>query len=83
MDLALRLSEHEASIAALRMQEDEEEAMLKAIQESVSAESDHVSPRTNYRKVEIDVQQETRTTKPCKNGKHQHGAAVNVGEDQK
>uniref|UniRef100_A0A8C2Z1C4 RAP80 N-terminal domain-containing protein n=1 Tax=Cyclopterus lumpus TaxID=8103 RepID=A0A8C2Z1C4_CYCLU len=35
MDLALRLSEQEASVTALRVQQ-EEEAMMKAIQESVS-----------------------------------------------
>lgn len=35
MDMALRLSEQEASITALRLQK-EEEAMMKAIQESVS-----------------------------------------------
>lgn len=38
MDLALRLSEQEASITALRLQK-EEEAMMKAIHESVSTES--------------------------------------------
>lgn len=38
MDLALRLSEQEASITALRLQK-EEEAMMKAIQDSVSTES--------------------------------------------
>lgn len=37
MDLALRLSEQEASVTALRQQQ-EEEAMMKAIQESVSKE---------------------------------------------
>lgn len=37
MDLALRLSEQEASATELRQQE-EEEAMMKAIQQSVSAE---------------------------------------------
>lgn len=36
IDLALHLSEQEASIVALRQQKEEEEAMLKAIQESVS-----------------------------------------------
>lgn len=36
MDLALRLSEQEASITALRLQKEEEEDMMKAIQESVS-----------------------------------------------
>lgn len=35
MDLALRLSEQEASFTALRLQK-EEEAVMKAIQESVS-----------------------------------------------
>jgi len=38
MDLALRLSEQEASVNALRVQQ-EEEAMMKAIQESVSKEA--------------------------------------------
>lgn len=37
IDLALRLSEQEASIVAVRRQKEEEEAMKKAIQESVSA----------------------------------------------
>lgn len=37
MDLALRLSEQEASVSALRRRE-EEEAVMKAIQESVSVE---------------------------------------------
>lgn len=37
MDLALRLSEQEASITALRLQK-EEEAVMKAIHESVSTE---------------------------------------------
>lgn len=36
IDLALRLSEQEARIVAIRRQEEEEEAMKKAIQESVS-----------------------------------------------
>lgn len=36
IDLALRLSEQEASIVAIRRQKEEEEAMMKAIQESVS-----------------------------------------------
>lgn len=36
MDLALRLSEQEASITALRLQKEEEEDMMKALQESVS-----------------------------------------------
>lgn len=36
MDLALRLSEQEASIVAIKRQKEEEEAMKKAIQESVS-----------------------------------------------
>lgn len=36
MDLALRLSKQEASITALRLQEEEEEDVMKAIQESVS-----------------------------------------------
>lgn len=35
MDLALRLSEQEASVTASRLQQ-EEEAVMKAIQESVS-----------------------------------------------
>lgn len=37
MDLAMRLSEQEASVTASRLQQ-EEEAMMKAIQESVSTE---------------------------------------------
>lgn len=37
MDLALRLSEQEASVTALRRQQ-EDEAMMKAIEESVSTE---------------------------------------------
>lgn len=36
IDLALRLSEQEASIVAIRRQKEEEEAMMKAIQDSVS-----------------------------------------------
>lgn len=36
IDLALRLSEQEASIVAIRRQKEEEEAMMKAIRESVS-----------------------------------------------
>lgn len=36
MDLALRLSEQEASVAAIRLQKEEEEAVMKAIEESVS-----------------------------------------------
>lgn len=39
IDLALRLSEQEASIVATRRQKEEEEAMMKAIQESVSTKS--------------------------------------------
>lgn len=39
IDLALRLSEQEASIVAIRRQKEEEEAMMKAIQDSVSTES--------------------------------------------
>lgn len=38
IDLALHLSEQEASIVATRRQKEEEEAVMKAIQESVSAE---------------------------------------------
>lgn len=38
IDLALHLSEQEASIVAIRRQKEEEEAMMKAIQESVSTE---------------------------------------------
>lgn len=38
MDLALRLSEREASVSALRQQQ-EEEAVMKAIQESVSTQT--------------------------------------------
>lgn len=36
IDLALHLSEQEASIVAIRQQKEDEEAMMKAIQESVS-----------------------------------------------
>lgn len=36
IDLALHLSEQEASIVAIRRQKEEEEAMMKAIRESVS-----------------------------------------------
>lgn len=36
MDLALQLSQHEASVAALQLQRREEEDVMKAIQESVS-----------------------------------------------
>lgn len=36
MDLALHLSKQEASVTALRLQKEEEEDVMKAIQESVS-----------------------------------------------
>lgn len=39
IDLALRLSEQEASIVAIRRQKEEEEAMMKALRESVSRKS--------------------------------------------
>lgn len=39
IDLALRLSEQEASLVAIRRQKEEDEAMMKAIQESVSTKS--------------------------------------------
>lgn len=50
MDLALRLSEQEASITALRLQK-EEEAMMKAIHESVSTES--VASERKHKQVQL------------------------------
>lgn len=44
IDLALRLSEQEASIVAVRRQREEEEAMKKAIQESVSCQDGQMDP---------------------------------------
>lgn len=38
MDLALQLSQQEASVAALELQRREEEDVMKAIQESVSTD---------------------------------------------
>lgn len=43
MDLALRLSEQEANATALRRQQEEEAAMMKAIKESVSTELEQAS----------------------------------------
>lgn len=48
MDLALRLSEQEASITALRLQK-EEEAMMKAIHESVSTASALLAPESEHK----------------------------------
>lgn len=44
MDLALQLSQQEASVAALQMQKREEEDMMKAIQESVSTDLEQQDP---------------------------------------
>lgn len=44
MDLALQLSEQEASVAALRLQKEEEEDVMKAIKESVSTDPEHLEP---------------------------------------
>ncbi|KAM4620888.1 uncharacterized protein uimc1 [Polymixia lowei] len=43
MDLALRLSEHEASVAALRRQQ-EEDAMMKAMEESMGSQTQPCPP---------------------------------------
>lgn len=51
MDLALRLSEQEASITALRLQK-EEEAMMKAIHESVSTASALLAPESEHKQVQ-------------------------------
>ncbi|TNN56189.1 BRCA1-A complex subunit RAP80 [Liparis tanakae] len=48
MDLALRLSEQEASVNALRVQQ-EEEAMMKAIQESMGSQTQAGSPSQSRR----------------------------------
>lgn len=52
MDLALRLSEQEASITALRLQK-EEEAMMKAIHESVSTESALLASERKHKQVQL------------------------------
>lgn len=44
MDLALQLSEKEASAAALRLQREEDEDVMKAIEESVSTDPEHLEP---------------------------------------
>lgn len=44
MDLALQLSQQEASVAALQLQKKEEEDVMKAIQESVSTDPEQLEP---------------------------------------
>lgn len=44
MDLALQLSQQEASVAALQLQKREEEDVMKAIQESVSTDLEQQDP---------------------------------------
>lgn len=44
LDLALQLSQQEASVAALQLQRREEEDVMKAIQESVSTDPERLDP---------------------------------------
>lgn len=48
MDLALRLSEQEASATALRRQQEEEEAVMRAIKESVSTEPEQACTHLGF-----------------------------------
>lgn len=62
MDLALRLSEQEASVAAIRLQKEEEEAMMKAIEESVSTVESEEHGRNDLQKNKNRCTAETNQT---------------------